>query len=66
MLTSALLTSQVLINHVWSMFHKETKHGGATRSTLQPEQDRSVLLARLLDRSVQRESLRSELHLVET
>lgn len=42
-----LLTSQVLVHHIRSMFHKETEHGGATRPTLQPEQDRSFICVRL-------------------
>lgn len=32
------------------MFHKEAEHGGATGSTLQPQQDWSILLGWLLVR----------------
>lgn len=37
------LTRHVLIHHVGAMFYKEAKHGGATRSPLQPEENWSLL-----------------------
>lgn len=41
----ALLTSHVLVHHIGTMFHKEAKHRGATRSTLQPEENWGLLPA---------------------
>lgn len=37
------LTRHVLVHHVGAMFYKEAKHGGGTRSTLQPEEHWSLL-----------------------
>lgn len=45
--TKSLLTGQVLIHHVRSVFYKEAEHGGATGPPLQPEQNRSFIPARL-------------------
>lgn len=45
--TKSILTSQVFIHHVRSMFYKEAEHGGATGPPLQPEQNRSFIPARL-------------------
>lgn len=42
--SALFFTSKVLVHHIGSVFHKEAKHGGATRSTLQPEQDWSFLM----------------------
>lgn len=44
---ASVLTSHVLIHHIWSVFHKEAEHGGATRAALQPQQDRSFIFVSL-------------------
>lgn len=54
--TCSPLTSQVLVHHIWPMFHKETEHGGAARTALQPEQDWSFISVRLSVREMHTES----------
>lgn len=39
----ALLTGHVLIHHIWTVLYKEAKHGGATGSTLQPQENWGML-----------------------
>lgn len=64
--TCQRLTSQVLVHHIWSVFHKQTEHGGAAGSSLQPEHHRGLSSARLMVKTGQAERLRPQHHPVVT
>ena len=61
----SVITCQVLIHHIWAVFHKETEHGGATGPALQPQQDWSFVLVCLSVRASHRKE-RSQHHPVVT